>query len=159
MASIKSRIEKAIIRLGVPIEYLQAIPSTSLPQECPCMNNPWHKYDPKWHTEHPDAPHCHGSGKIVQEQDTSLQWLTLTKAIVIPNYQAKGTDMEWLMAGQYPEWAWLCVTSDRYNMLRVKLKDHQFKVVATLPYFMEGNIDTTTATIYLLQPLTTEELL
>lgn len=155
MASIKSRIDKAISRLGVPIEYLQAIPSTASPLECPCMDNPWHRYDPKWHSEHPDAPHCHGSGKIVQEQDTELQWISLTKAIVIPNYQVKGSDLEWALAGKYPEWSWLCVLSDYYKIIRIKIKDTQFNVVATLPYYLEGNVTDTTATVYLLQPVTT----
>jgi hypothetical protein len=155
MASIKAKIQKAVNRLGVQISYIETIPTSESPLPCPCMQNPWKKYDPAWHTANPDQPNCNGTGQIVGQVDTPADWISLDKAIVIPNYQAKGSDMEWLLSGKYPDWSWLCVTSDYYKMLRVKLKDSQFKVVATLPYYVEGNTTDTTATIYLLQPITT----
>lgn len=155
MASAKEKIQKAVNKLGVAISYLEAIPTSDLPIPCPCTKNPWNRYDPAWHFANPGQPNCNGTGKIVAHEDTSAQWLPIDKAIVIPNYQAKGSDLEWTLAGKYPDWSWLCVTSDYYKMLRVRLKDTQFKVVATLPYYIEGNVTDTTATIYLLQPIST----
>ncbi len=161
---IAERLQPTIAKYGLPVQVgVRKKPiDSAVVTPCPCTieNNPWHTYNSAWHQNHPTAPDCHGTGKLVDSIASPLIEIRTIQAVVLPNYGATGNELDVLPPGSLYQWPWLAITQDTSVFDELQFTDetgahYRFKVKNPMPYYVENRLNAPAAIIYGLVPVET----
>ncbi len=168
MAGIARRLQLPLEKYGIPVQVgVRKKPTgAGIVTACPCTteNNPWRSYNQAWHHQHPEAPNCKGTGKLVDFAEGvrggPITELRTIQAVVLPNYGATGQEMNSLPPGMAHQWNWLAITQDTSVFTELQFRDnagtlYRFVVENRMPYYVENVLEAPAALIYSLLPVET----
>ena len=139
-------VYSALHQLGCN-NQVYTVPEETIP--CPCTDNPWHQYSSTWHLQHPDAPDCHQTGRLLMDGSEGFFEIETIWGLAIPNFNYRGTEASQTISGLDMTWPWLGITQSPTKFNRwINPVGMTFMVHTEMPYYVGGDGSTLAVAIY-----------